>query len=81
MIETEKHLLARNRLAATIGEQNTMEVLKEFREKFISSMKAIVPTQNDPLGINLQRALGRVEAIEFLLSEAERATKPQSNKE
>lgn len=78
-METEKHLLARNRLAATIGNENTLEVLKEFRERFISSMKTVVPNQNDPLGINIQRALGRVEALDYLISEAERAIKPNES--
>lgn len=75
MIETEKSLLAKNRLAASIGQDIVLEVLKEFREQFVSQMKTIVPTSNDVLCLNMQRALGRVEAIDFLIAEGERANK------
>lgn len=81
MKQTEESLLRKNRLAATIGQDLTIEVLKEFREQFLSQLKSIVPTQNDVNAFNLHRALGRVEAIDFLIAEAERANKPQSNKE
>ena len=81
MIDNEKALLERNRLAASVGQEIVMEVLKGFREQFVSQMKAIVPTNSDPYCLNLQRALGRVEAIDYILALAERANKPQSNKE
>ena len=81
MKQTEESLLQRNRLAASIGQDIVIETLKEFREQFVSQMKAIVPTQNDPYCMNLQRALGRVDACDYILALAERAAKPQSNKE
>ena len=81
MKQTEESMLARNRLAASLGQDRVIEVLKEFREQFVSQMKAIVPTQNDVNAFNLHRALGRVEAIDFLIAEGQRANKPQqSNK-
>lgn len=81
MKQTEESLLARNRLAATIGQDLTIEVLKEFRDKFVSQMKAVIPTQGDPYCLNLQRALGRVDALDYIIALAENAAKPQqSNK-
>lgn len=81
MKQTEESMLARNRLAASIGQDIVIEVLKGFREQFISQMKSVIPTANDINAFNLHRALGRVEALDFLIGEAERANKPQSNKE
>ena len=81
MKQTEESLLKRNRLCASIGQEIVMEVLKEFREQFVSQMKAITPTNSDPYCLNMQRALGRVEAIDYILALAENANKPQqSNK-
>ena len=80
MIETEKSLLAKNRLAASIGQDIVLEALKEFREQFVSQMKTIVPNNNDPYCLNMQRALGRVEAVDYIIALAERSVKPQSNK-
>lgn len=79
MKETEQHLLNRNVIAASLGQDIVLEQLKRFREQFTSSMKAVVPTASDPYGINLHRALGRIEAIDYLIAEGERAIK-QSNK-
>lgn len=82
MKQTEESMLARNRLAASIGQDIVIEVLKEFREQFVSQMKTVVPSSNDPYCMNLQRALGRVDAIDYIIALAERAIKPQqSNKE
>lgn len=78
MKETEESLLARNRLAASIGQDIVLEVLKEFRERFVSQMKAIVPNQADPYCLNLQRALGRVEALDYIIGLAESSIKQQS---
>lgn len=75
MMETEQHLRERNEIAASIGQKIVIDQLKKFREQFISQMKTIVPTSNDVYGINLHRALGRVDAIDFLISEGQRATK------
>lgn len=79
MIETQEHLLERNKIAASIGQDIVIEQLKKYRERFIGQLKSAVPTQSDPNGINLHRYLGRIEAIDFLISEGERATKPNNN--
>lgn len=79
MVSDENSLLKKNRLAASIGQDIVIEVLKEFREQFVSQMKAIVPNSGDPYCLNLQRALGRVDAVDYIIALAERATKPQSN--
>lgn len=79
MIETERHLLERNQIAATIGQDIVIDQLKKFRERFFSQMKSCVVSANDPYGINMQRALGRIEAIDFLITEGENARKPQNN--
>lgn len=78
MIETEKSLLKKNAIAASLGQELVLDILKQYREQFISQMKTITPTANDVYGINLHRALGRVDAIDFLINEGERAVK-QSN--
>jgi len=80
MIETEEHLRERNMIAASLGQDIVLEQLRKFREQFISQMKIMVVTSNDPNGINLHRYLGRLEAIDFLISKGEDAIKPQSNK-
>lgn len=77
MIKNEQSLLQKNRLAAAFTDL-TIEALKEFREQFISNMKTIIPTQNDPMCINMQRALGRIDAIDYVISKAEEANKPQN---
>ena len=79
MIETEEHLRERNMVAASLGQDIVLEQLRKFREQFISQMKTMVVTSNDPNGINLHRYLGRLEAIDFLISKGEDAIKPQSN--
>lgn len=79
MIETEEHLRERNMIAASLGQDIVLEQLRKFREQFISQMKTMVVTSNDPNGINLHRYLGRLEAIDFLISKGEDAIKPQSN--
>ena len=73
MKQTEESLLARNRLAAAFSNELTIEVLKEFRERFVSQMKTATPASSDPYGINLHRYLGRIEAVDFIISEAEKA--------
>lgn len=80
MIETEKHLVGRNMLAASIGQDIVLEQLRKFREQFVSQMKTATPTANDPYGINLHRYLGRIEALDYIILQGEMAAKPQSNK-
>lgn len=79
MMETQEHLLERNQIAASIGQDIVIEQLKKYRERFIGQLKSAVPTQSDPNGINLHRYLGRIEAVDYLISEGERATKPNNN--
>jgi hypothetical protein len=75
MIETEKSLLKSNRIAATIGQEQVLEILTQYREQFISQLKTLVPTSNDIMGLNFHRALGRIDALDFLITEGKRATK------
>ena len=75
MIDTEKKLLERDQIAASIGQDIVIEQLKKYREQFISSLKTIVPTGNDVYGINVHRALGRLDAVDYLISEGIKATK------
>lgn len=75
MIETEEHLRERNMIAASLGQDIVLEQLRKIREQFISQMKTMVPTSNDVYGINVHRALGRLDAIDFLIAEGQRATK------
>lgn len=79
MMETEKHLLERNVIAASLGQKLVLDQLKRFREQFVSQMKTAVPTQSDPYGINLHRYLGRIEAIDYLIQQGENATKQNNN--
>lgn len=79
-METEQHLRERNQIAASLGQEIVLEQLKKFREQFISQMKTMVTSSNDPYGINLHRYLGRIEAIDYLINQGEQAIKPQSNK-
>lgn len=75
MMETQQHLQERNQIAASLGQDIVLEQLRKFREQFISQMKTITPTSNDVYGINVHRALGRIDAIDFLIAEGQRATK------
>lgn len=79
-METEQHLRERNQIAASLGQEIVLEQLRKFREQFISQMKTMVTSSNDPYGINLHRYLGRIEAIDYLINQGEQAIKPQSNK-
>lgn len=79
MMETEKHLLERNVIAASLGQKLVLDQLKRFREQFVSQMKTAVPTQSDPYGINLHRYLGRIEAIDYLIQQGENAIKSNNN--
>lgn len=80
MKETEQHLLSRNQIAATIGQDIVLEQLRKYREQFVSQLKACVVSASDPYGINMHRALGRIEAIDYLILQGENAIKNQSNK-
>lgn len=75
MKQTEESLLKNNRIAATIGQEEVIAILKQYREQFISTLKTIVPTNSDVYGINVHRALGRLDAIDFLISEGIKSTK------
>lgn len=79
-MESEQHLRERNQIAASLGQDIVLEQLRKFREQFISQMKTMVTTSNDPYGINLHRYLGRIEAIDYLINQGEQAIKPSNNK-
>lgn len=81
MIEKEKHLLERNQVAATLGQEIVLEQLKKFREQFVSQMKSCVVSASDPYGINMHRALGRIEAIDYLIMQGENAIKSSNKKD
>lgn len=78
MKQTEESLLARNRLCAAFSNELTLQVLKEFREQFVLTAKTVVPNNNDPMCINMQRAIGRIDAIDYIIARAEDALKPQN---
>lgn len=73
MMESEQHLRERNQIAASIGQEIVLKQLKRYREQFIRQMKSTIPTANDVNAYNLHRALGRLEAIDFLIAEGEKA--------
>ena len=81
MINTEEKLLERDRIAASIGQELVIEQLKKYREQFIGQLKASMPTNNDPNAFNMHRYLGRIEAIDFLILEGEKANKPLNQKD
>lgn len=81
MIENEKHLLERNQVAATLGQEIVLEQLRKYREQFVSQLKSCVVSSNDLFGINMHRALGRVEAIDYLIMQGENATKSSNKKD
>lgn len=78
MKETEEKLLERNKIAATLGEKLTQEVLDAIREQWIVTAKSYVPTQNDPSGFGLHRAMGRIDAIDYLIALGRKAVKDQN---
>lgn len=80
MKEDEKSLLKRNRIAATLGDSLTQEILMEFRDRFYSEMKSYIPTANDQHAFGLHRAMGRVEAVEYLLAAGKKAVETQPTK-
>ncbi|MBO7715677.1 MAG: hypothetical protein J6S85_19095 [Methanobrevibacter sp.] len=75
MMESQQHLQERNQIAASLGQDIVLDILTKYREQFISQLKTIIPTANDVLGLNFHRALGRIDALDFLISEGRRATK------
>lgn len=76
MKETEQSLLERNKIAATLGDELTQQVLAGIREQWISTAKSYIPTQNDPSGFGIHRAMGRVDAIDYLIALGKKATQP-----
>ena len=67
-MDTPEKLLERNKLAATLGDKLCQEVLTAIREQWISTAKSYIPTQNDPNGFGIHRAMGRVDAIDYLIA-------------
>lgn len=80
MAETEEILLKRNRIAATLGDKLCLDVLNEIREQWINIAKSYIPTQNDPSGFGIHRAMGRVDAIDYLIALGKKAVKEQNKK-
>lgn len=75
MKQTEQQLLNRNKIAATLGQDIVLEILKQYREQFISTLKTTLPSTSDPYALNTQRALGRVEAVDYLINLGEQSIK------
>lgn len=68
MNEKEKQMQEWNKIAATLGDNLTQEVLNRIREDWIGIAKSYIPTQNDLSGFGLHRAMGRVDAIDYLIA-------------
>lgn len=81
MKTTEETLLERNKIAATLGETLTQEVLAEIREQWIAVAKSYVPTQNDPSGFGLHRAMGRVDTIDYLIALGKKAVQTENKRQ
>lgn len=81
MKTTEETLLERNKIAATLGDTLTQDVLAEIREQWIAVAKSYVPTQNDPSGFGLHRAMGRVDAIDYLIALGKKAVQTENKRQ
>lgn len=73
---TEQQLLARNKLAGTIGTKECLEVLRERREVIISRLKNASPTEKDPHCFIIHYITGELQAIDDLIALGEESTKP-----
>lgn len=71
----EEQLAWHNKIAATIGTEQTIEVLQEFLSGVRAEMATYLPSANDPNGYNLHRLQGRAEMIEFLIKTGKQHTK------
>ena len=70
----EEQLAWHNKIAATIGTEQTIEVLQEFLSGVRAEMATYLPV-NDPNGYNLHRLQGRAEMIEYLIKTGKQHTK------
>lgn len=77
----EEQLAWHNKIAATIGTEQTIAVLKDFLESARADMATYVPTNADPHGFNLHRLQGRAEMLEHLIKTGQRHNKPITTKE
>lgn len=72
----EEALVQKNRVAATLGTPECMEILKERREEIINRLKHSAPTEKDPNCFIIHYRTGELQAIDDLIAMGEQATKP-----
>ena len=77
----QEQLTERNKIASTLGTKEVQEVLGKFLEIARNDLKTCVPSASDPYGMNIHRALGRVEEIEYLILQGKLANKPIEKKD
>lgn len=80
MKSAEEQLVWRNKIAGTLGTPQVREVLEEYLETARKELSTVTPSDKDPHAYNVHRALGRVEMLEFLISQGNIATKATENK-
>ena len=81
MTSPEENLNWRNKIAATLGNQQVQAVLEEFLESAHAELTGWVITPNDPHAYNVHRILGRIEMLEFLINQGKAAIKAPDKKE
>lgn len=81
MKTSEENLNWRNKIAGTLGTQAVQDVLEYFLDIARKDLKNCVPTTADPNSYNVHRALGRVEELEYIISQGKMAVKPIEKKE
>ena len=80
MKSPEEQLNWRNKIAGTLGTPQVREVLEEYLETARRELSTVIPSDKDPHAYNVHRALGRVEMLEYLISQGNIATKATENK-
>lgn len=81
MKSTEEKLHWRNKIAATLGNQQVQAVLEEFLESARAELTGWVITPNDPHAYNVHRILGRIDMLEYLINHGKAAIKATEKKE
>ena len=76
----EEILNRRNKIAGTLGTKEVQEVLEEFLIDARAELTGWVITPNDPHAYNMHRLLGRVEAIQYLITQGKAANKTTETK-
>lgn len=79
MTKTEQ-LNLHNQIAATLGAQQTQELLQKYRDTELNALESMAVTSNDPHGINIHRQLGRVEMLDYLIALGKKHTEPKDKK-